>query len=745
MGIFRRSVLALLASGAMASVAAPETAEAQETQLDEVVIQAKKRKADESEPNTEKVGRTELQEKQVENFDDFGRRVDAGVNVNNTTGTINLRGLEGPRVQTTIDGIRVPWLTDPRDSARGGLNTFDFDGLSAIDITRGADSSRYGSGALGGVIQLRTLDPEDLIQEGRTFGGITKGSYDSVDESWRVNAAIAARANDTWLLVQGGYKQGHETDNKGTVDTYGSTRTEANPRDFDQGNVLVKLHQYVEGGHRFGLTGELYDRDDDIDNRAGTTSSYRQGSLKSGEAASRRRLSADYEYEAPDATGWIDRANVIAYWQEQKLNATTDGFRLPDGRSFAIPGDPFLYGFPTGVYLRDNKLDQAAYGLTGNGEKTFDTGTMTHTLRFGGEIYSEAVSQYSWGQDNCPDVDWTKIPDPMGPQTCRMIHSNSSDMPDVDSLAFGVFAEDDIALMNDRLTLTPGLRFDWYDRKPQDTPTFESSPNYDPAYLVSNSDSKLSPKLRAAWQATDKMQLYAQWAQAFRAPTALELYQNYGAPGSYARIGNPNLKPETSNGFEVGFNVEADDYRFSAAVFNNYYRNFIEQVMIAPPGGEYPVGGITGYANIARVQIYGGEVRGEWNFAPSWRTWGSLAYSVGKDTDSDAYLNSVPPLRAILGLGYAAANWGGDLSWTMAAKRDKVSGTGFQAPGYGILDATMWWQPKSLNGLKVQAGIFNILDQKYWNAVDVPINRGQPNDYYSEAGRSFRLTLTQTF
>jgi hemoglobin/transferrin/lactoferrin receptor protein len=119
MGIFRRGVLALLASGAVTSVMAVELAKAQETQLDEVVVQAKKRKAEEAGPTTEKVERAELQEKQVESFDDLGRRVDAGVNVNATTGTINLRGLEGPRVQTTIDGIRVPWLTDPaRQCAR---------------------------------------------------------------------------------------------------------------------------------------------------------------------------------------------------------------------------------------------------------------------------------------------------------------------------------------------------------------------------------------------------------------------------------------------------------------------------------------------------------------------------------------------------------------------------------------------------------------------------------------------------
>ena len=51
---------------------------------------------------------------------------------------------------TTLDGIRVPWLTDPRDSARGGVNSFNFDSISAIDVTKGTDSSRYGSGALGG-------------------------------------------------------------------------------------------------------------------------------------------------------------------------------------------------------------------------------------------------------------------------------------------------------------------------------------------------------------------------------------------------------------------------------------------------------------------------------------------------------------------------------------------------------------------------------------------------------------------
>ncbi|MCG3017591.1 hypothetical protein KZ288_28055, partial [Escherichia coli] len=86
----------------------------------------------------------------------------------------------------------------------GGLDGFDFDGRSKIDITKGADSSRYGSGALGGVVQMRTLDPSDVISDGRNWGVLTKGTYDSGGRSWRSNAAVAARAGNTEFLVQGG-------------------------------------------------------------------------------------------------------------------------------------------------------------------------------------------------------------------------------------------------------------------------------------------------------------------------------------------------------------------------------------------------------------------------------------------------------------------------------------------------------------------------------------------------------------
>jgi len=697
-------------------------------------------------PLTQTTGRATLEDRMVTDFQDFARRVDAGVNFNTQNNSINIRGLQNDRVLTTLDGIRVPWLTDPRDSAQGGLNGFDFDSLSGIDVTKGTDSSRYGSGALGGVVQLRTLNPEELISEGKTFGAITKTTYDSTDKSVVGNGAIAGRFDDTWLLLQGGYKKGHETDNRGDVGGYGTARTEANPMDFDQRNMLAKIHQYIDGGHRFGLTGEIFNRDEDIDNMRGTTSSYEPGSLKSGEEIDRKRVSASYDFISPDGTDWLDQASVVTYWQRQRLNNRTNGFRLPDSRSTIIPTDPFYYGYPTGEYARDNMLEQTSYGINGDAAKAVQLGGIEHGFRFGAELYGQKTHQYSSGRDNCPDVDWLTVPQPFGPQSCRMLHTNASDMPDVDSVFFGAYVEDDIKLIDNRLTITPGLRFDWYRHSPKTTAEYERSPNFDAAYLDGTSDSRFSPKLRAARQATSELEFFAQWAQGFRAPSATELYQNYGAPGSYARIGNPDLKSETSNGFEIGTNYTSDAYTVSATVFNNYYRNFIDQVQLAPPGGEYPIGGILGYENLDRVRIYGVEFAGEWRFTDEWRTWGSVAWSHGKDTGTDQYLNSVAPLRAIIGLGYATEGWGSDVSLTTAAARNKVSDGGFKAPGYGVVDMTAWWQPKQVEGLRVQAGVFNIFDKKYWNAIDVPDGTTQEaRDFYSEAGRTFRVSLTKTF
>lgn len=692
-------------------------------------------------PLAETTEAEELERKQITSFEDLGRTVEPGVNFNRTTGSVNIRGLEGPRVLTTIDGIRLPYLQDVTRGASGGGDSFDFSTLSTVDVVRGADSSRAGSGALGGVVVLRTLEPEDLIGDDKTWGGVFKLAYDSADTSFSTSAAVAARTGNTSVLFQGSYKAGHERSTRGTFDGYSTARTEANPADFDQDNVLFKVKQETETGHTFGLTAERFRRDKETDLRTSQspTGNLRPDNYDGTEINERDRVSLDYQYEAQSADSLIDNARATLYWQSQLRASGLDGYRFTS---------------VVGPYSRLNDYEESGIGFTGSADKTFLTGDLEHRVTVGLDLYGSKADQYSSGVDSCP----TNGVYTGAFAACSNLHTNQSDMPDVDGRSFAAYLEDRITIGETGLTLTPGLRFDWYEQVPKETPEFLTNANY-LGLPPSSSDSAISPKLLATYQATPDIELYGQWAMGFRAPTTGELYANFGAPGTYFRGGNPNLKPETSNGFEIGANLGDESFGGSVSLFYNRYSNFIDSVNlttaeqtaagIAP--GTYPFF-VARSINRAKVRIYGAELEAHKQFDNGLWLGGALAYANGKDQLTGGNIETVAPLKAALTVGYRTETWGTDVTLTgVASARGETvrSNTGaitdYSAPGYGIVDLTAWWEPEQVAGLKVSAGIFNVFDKTYYDAVNVKDALTQPESYYSEPGRTFKISLVQKF
>ena len=711
--------------------------------------------------------RKQMDDLQIKNWSDLGKRAEAGVNFNRTTNSINIRGLDQDRVLTRVDGIRLPWLDDGARGVKGGLEAVDFNSLSRLDIVRGADATGGGSGALSATADLYTLDPSDLLTDGKTFGALAKTDYDSADASWGANAALAGQIHsNTFWLVQAGVRNGHDIDNRGDVGGYGPKRSQPSPEDYDQQSFLMKLQQRVEGGHRFGLTGEYFKRRADIDNMydQGAGTSYLYGENRTKKETERERVSFDYSYKAPSEGSLIDTATAVVYWQRMRLDNALDGVRSVDSRATIIPGDPFRYGFPSGPYGRSNSIQQTLFGVNGELTKRLGGASVSQLWTVGGEWYGNKTEQYSSGYDNCP-VLRPGTPAPFGPRSCDMLHTNQADVPQSKGNQWALWVQDEFSFGDGRYTVMPALRYDHYEQKPQSTASYESNPNAG-ALPPSNSGSRFSPKLLGTWKAMEQLSVYAQYAYGFKAPTASQLYTNYGGPGTYLRVGNPYLKPETSKGWELGAKMGTDDLGGAVSLFDNRYQNFIDanQPIDAnspqwQPGwaGQYPLG-ITGNVNRAKVRIYGAEASAHWKFAPGWRTWGSVAWTVGKDEGTGQYLNSVAPLKAILGVGYGRDVWGVDALLTTALKRDKVeypdstptaANADFQAPGYGVVDLMGYWRPASVKGLQVQAGVFNLFDKKYWEAINVPTAGTQvlPRtvDWYTEPGRSVRVSLTYQY
>lgn len=134
-----------------------------------------------------------------------------------------------------------------------------------------------------------------------------------------------------------------------------------------------------------------------------------------------------------------------------------------------------------------------------------------------------------------------------------------------------------------------------------------------------------------------------------------------------------------------------------------------------------------------------------------------MSYLYGVDEVKDMRLGTVPPVKAVLGIGYERETWGTDLSWVLsggvlnnvestAGRNETSPGTKNTAlaGGYGIANLTAWWQPEKAKGLTVTAGVYNIFDKKYFDALEV-VKNNSSSDLYSEAGRYFKISLQQKF
>lgn len=751
---YSRAPLLACTALALLPAAAPAAAQDGSTVLETIEVEGGKTSAGVASdtPLATRTSGDEIAKKEISGIADLGNTTEPGVDYSRHTDGVTIRGLAGPRVATVIDGIPLPYLENyarsggPSGSTTnsdGGGSSFDFASLSALDVLRGSDSSRLGSGVLGGALVMRTLEPEDLIGEGRDRGGIAKLTYDGEDRGIAGSLAVAGRSGSTSALLQGSYRRGHETGNNGTNASFGAARTAPNPADIDQNNLLFKLRHDLAGGHRIGLTAERFDRDADIDMAtawdviSGRPPNFTTfpAHLYSGDDRTRReRVSAEYSYVSPAAGGFVDSASVTAYWQRLTRHSGTEGLQE------AAPG-----GVPNGVrqyYLRDNEISEATLGLTGWLGGGFTTGAYEHRVLMGFDLSSFRTSQFT-----------VSVP----PTTL----GSQADVPEVDGTRFGFFVEDRIGFGATGFALTPGLRFDWHGYDPQPTPGYAANPGAGglPAPRK-NSGARVSPKLLATYQAAPAVELFAQASASYRAPTASELYMNFAnLAGGYAQLGNPDLKSETGLGLEVGANLGTEDSGGRIAVFHNRYRNYIQDTgIVYDPAFPAFFTGLGSFENLAKVHISGIELKAHRLFGNGIRLHGGLSYAYGKDVVAGTVLRSVLPFKAIAGVGYERENWGVDLTAIFAGKvredgpqDDGRGGTydTFDAPGYGIVNLTGWWEPEQVGGLRLQAGVYNLFDKTYYSAAatqNISENAPpQPLPFYSEPGRTFKVSLTQKF
>lgn len=739
----RPLVVALIGAFALPAAAA-------ETQLGEVVVSANRRDSDAADAAltiTQRAARDIETQQPVDATALVADEPDVAVSRDRRrygATSFNIRGIEDNRVLMLVDGVRLPDYYSRGGPSNISTATRDMpeqDFLKRVELVRGPASSLYGSDAIGGVVGFVTKEATDFITQGKSVGGEIALHGASADQSWGSTASVAAKNETFDALLVVSRREGHELGNQGDVDTVSVSRTAPNPQDYSTTATLAKFGWAPSAEHRFALTHETRKSESDTELKRLSASLPRVTAANGSEDNDRQRATLAYTWTP--ASGIVDRVVSNLSWQTSDI--TTDTLQRRSRTTGTCSASS------AGTSDCDVQLGfqfaQEQWAASVQAERTFEWGRGTHLL-IGGldwrDVYSEEMRTATRS-----NLTTGTVSSSLAGETFPL-----RDFPPGSTTQLGLFLQDEIRLANERVIVTPGLRWDSYKLSPEADPLYDDH-TVRPA--VSKSDSAVSPRLSLLWRPSDPLALYAQWVSGFRAPNYEEVNGTFmNVAQGYGSSPNPDLKAERSQGVEIGSRWSTSSLSFSWAAYHNRYKDFIEQVVLDCPSDPACIAGLRTtyqYRNQSKVTIYGTEFRGAWQFAQKWKVDGATAWAHGTNNTTDQPLNSVEPLRMNLGLSWQRdeqATLGSSLRMRAAAgvKRvDDSSGELYKPGGWTTFDVYGWWKP--LSNTRVNLALTNLADRKYWLWSDVRqvgLAANDPGvDFYTATGRAVSASVAVSF
>ncbi|WP_336777014.1 TonB-dependent receptor domain-containing protein [Pantoea sp. USHLN256] len=125
-----------------------------------------------------------------------------------------------------------------------------------------------------------------------------------------------------------------------------------------------------------------------------------------------------------------------------------------------------------------------------------------------------------------------------------------------------------------------------------------------------------SPRIYGIWYISDEWTLKGGVARGFKAPEIRAVIEDYAVlrRNTYAMLGNPNLKPETSTNYELSAMwSNRDDLSASATFFYNDFKDKLSTVTTDQRWNGYIV---MDRVNIDKAVIRGVELTGSWKITP---------------------------------------------------------------------------------------------------------------------------------
>lgn len=207
----------------------------------------------------------------------------------------------------------------------------------------------------------------------------------------------------------------------------------------------------------------------------------------------------------------------------------------------------------------------------------------------------------------------------------------------------GVFAQGTWRPASLPLDITVGLRGDFY----QAVNASQFIANSGATNLIPDSSAaSFDPRIGFKYYVTDELVLRGAAYRNFSAPGMNQMYRSFAAGTSFTTT-NPNLKPMTNTGEEVGFDFSWRKVNLSATLFNNDLENFIDFVkvcnasvacaapFIAAAGLGPAFTTVNQYNNVGSANFRGFEIIAGWQVLPELRLSADFVRTTARLTSSN--------------------------------------------------------------------------------------------------------------
>ncbi|HHE8820367.1 TPA: heme/hemopexin-binding protein HxuC [Haemophilus influenzae] len=620
----------------------------------------------------------------------------------------NIRGLSDNRVVQVIDGVRQNF-----DLAHRGSYFLPMSLIQEIEVIKGPSSSLWGSGALGGVVAMRTPNALDLLKNNDKFGVKIRQGYQTANNLSERDVSVFA-ANDKFDVLLSGFYNNADNLRTGRGNKLNNTA-------YKQFGGLAKFGWQINDANRVELSHretrfkQTAPGNNEVENELTNeqiTDQIREFHKSNNGSPPKAKPSQEEFY-----SGVKTRFGSVSYLSDQQIPDQSTVFNY-----YLTPDNPYLN---THIALYNNKtIEKEQRKVSGVKDQTKLT-TRGINLRNSSEL---SHISFVYGVDYMRD----KIRTERG--------TNSSDAKfradpyNANSNTTGVYLIAHIPLFGEKLLLSPSVRYDHYDTSSK---------------TVKYKDNHLSPATKLTWIVTNWLDFTAKYNEAFRAPSMQERFvsgSHFGVDTTGLNqinkfVANPNLRPETAKNKEITANLhfdslfkQGDKFKIEATYFRNDVKDFINLKIFNDAKTNPNTNGAflptnSQYQNITNARLSGIELQAQYQ-TERLTLFTNYGSTKGKDKDSGEALSNIAASKIGVGVNYALVKDKFTVGATVthyAAQRRVPKDHSVTYPSYILTDLRATYAPLKgeWKNLRLDFALENLFDRKYQPAFSLMEGTGR--------------------